>query len=252
MNRSDTRKQVTPGFAGMRKDDDGDYDETDSGGWGKVDMPQQAARAFGMSSKAGKMDELDEGADVRRKGGRMDEMDEGSNVRKDGARSMRSGPAEEDAKEDNEGVTEGPVPVRNAPSHAMRDAVTNRADDAAEEASEMRQKSGTMGTKGMKSSDGKIKGQGISDAEEEGNPARKVVKGRAEPKGHEAEIEGAHQGSGMGREPPHFSNLGHGEREARISGAHQGQHGGSMMGEGFEAGGRLSKEHARGPTGTKR
>jgi hypothetical protein len=254
MNRSDTRKQVTPGFAGMRKDDDGDYDETDSGGWGKVDMPQQAARAFGMSSKAGKMDELDEGADVRRKGGRMDEMDEGSDVRKDGARSMRSGPAEEDAEEDDEGITEGPVPVKNAPSHAMRDAVTNRADEDAEEASEMRQKGGNMGGKGMKAGGGKIQGTEISDADEMKGSAHKVTHGREKPAGHEAEIEGAHQGSGMGREPAYFSNLGHGEREAKISGAHQGQHGNTMEtdGGGFEASGRLSKEHARGPSGTKR
>lgn len=250
MNRSDTRKQVTPGFAGMRKDDDGDYDETDSGGFGKVDMPQQAARAFGM--KADKMDELDEGEGVRHKGGKMDEMDDGSDVRKDGARSMRGGPKEEDGDEEDDEVSEGPVPVKNAPGHAKGDAMTNRADQDAEEASEMRQKGGNMGTKGMKAGGGKIKGQEISDSDEMKGSSTKVIHGREKPSGHEAEIEGSFEGSGRGSEPPHWSNLGHGEREAKISGAHQGQHGGSMMGEGFEAGGRMSKESARGPRGTKR
>jgi hypothetical protein len=174
MNRSDTRRQVTPGFAGMRKDDDGDYDETDSGGFGKVDMPKQARSAMGMQ------------------------------------------------------------------------------DD--EEASEMRQKGGMMGGAGMKAGrEPPIKGQDISDSEEEGNPARKVVKGREEPKGHEPEIDGSHQGSGDGGEPRYWSNLGHGEREATIGGSHMGKGAsGGMAGEGFEAGGSLSKERAKGPTGTKR
>jgi len=211
MNRSDTRKQVTPGFAGMRKDDDGDYDETDSGGFGKVDMPKQARAAMGMK----------------------DSMD--------------------DDEADDEGL-EGPVAQKDAPNHAMRDAMTNRSDQDAEEESEMRQKSGSMGGKGMKAPSAKIKGQDISDEEEGENPSRKVVKGREEPAGHEAEIEGAYQGSGRGGSPMHRNTLGHGEREATIRGAHQGQHGGmgGMAGEGFEAGGSLSKERARGPTGTKR
>jgi hypothetical protein len=204
MNRTDTRKQVTPGFAGMRKDDDGDYDETDSGGFGKVDMPQQARSDMGI-----KGDDEDEAED------------------------------------------EGMVAQTNAPQ-GPRAGSGYRGEDA-EEASEMRQKAGNMGGKGMKASAPKIKGQDVSDAEEMENPARKVVKGREEPSGHEPDIEGAHQGSGHGGEPRHFSNLGHGEREAKISGAHQGQHGGaSMAGEGFEAGGSVSKERARGPTGTKR
>jgi hypothetical protein len=206
MNRSDTRRQVTPGFAGgLRKDDDGDYDGTDSDGFGKVDMPKQARATMGMQ------------------------------------------------EDDEDDVTEGPAPQTNAPPHAMRDAVTNRADEDKEEASEARQKGGVMGNAGRKAHSAKIKGQGVSDAEEMENPARKVLHGREEPKGHEAEIEGAHQGSGDGGEPRYWSNLGHGEREAQISGAHQGQHGGaSMTGSGFEAGGRLGKEHARGPSGDKR
>lgn len=206
MNRSDIRKQVTPGFAGMRKDDDGDYDETDSAGFGRVDMPKQARSAMGMQN---------------------------------------------DDEADDEGL-EGPVAVKNA-AQGERAGSGYQGEDA-EEASEMRQKSGNMGNRGMKAAGGKIKGQGISDAEEEGNPSRKVVKGRETPPGHEPEVDGAHQGSGMGGEPKVWSNLAHGEREAKISGAHQGQHGNtrSTDGGGFEAGGDLSKEHARGPTGTKR
>jgi hypothetical protein len=202
MNRTDMRKQVTPGFAGKR-DDDGDFDGDDGGpGAIKVNMAKQAESDMGMT----------------------DDEDE-----------------------------EGMVPQTNA-KQGERAGSGYQGEDA-EEASEMRQKGGMMGERGMKA-DGepKIKGQEISDSEEEGNPARKVVKGRMEPKGHEPEIDGSHQGSGDGGEPRYWSNLGHGEREATISGAHQGQHGGKggMTGEGFEAGGRIGKEHARGPTGTKR
>lgn len=211
MNRSDIRKQVTPGFAGMRKDDDGDYDETDSGGFGRVDMPKQARQAMGMK----------------------------------------------DSMDDDEATEEGmerEVPQRDAPPHAKGDRMTNRADQETEEASERRQKSGTMGMKGsQKASADPIMGQEIPDSDELRNPANKVMRSRDVPSGHEAEIEGAHQGSGNGSMPRHWSNLGHGEREATISGAHQGQHGkASMAGEGFEAGGSLRKEGARGPSGTKR
>lgn len=120
------------------------------------------------------------------------------------------------------------------------------------EASEERQKGGLMGQRGMKGGGGEgVKtSQRTSDSEMDDGPAHKVVHGRKEPTGHEPEIDGAHQGSGAGREPPHFSNLGHGEREATISGAHQGQHGNthSSVGGGHEAGGNLSKENARGNT----
>src|SRR5580698_4559049 len=95
--------------------------------------------------------------------------------------------------------------------------------------------------------------QTATDAEEEGNPARMVNHGRGTPKGHEPEIEGAHQGTGEGASPMHRNTLGHGEREARMTGAHQGQHsGGAETGSGFSAGGRLGRESARGPSGTKR
>ena len=205
MNRSDTRKQVTPGFAGLRKDDDGDYDETDSGGFGKVDMPKQARAAMGM-------------------------------------------------QEDDDEVNEGEVPQTNAPHHSGSNSRAATAGEAErDEANEERQKGGIMGQKGMRGRAGKIQGQEVSDSEERMNPAKKVLHGREKPEGHEAEIEGAHQGSGDGGEPRYWSNLGHGEREATISGAHQGQHGGaSMTGSGFEAGGKLGKEHARGPSGDKR
>lgn len=212
MNRSDTRKQVTPSFGGQRlpKDDDGDYDGTDSSGFGKVDMPKQARTAMGMKNS----------------------MD--------------------DDEAEDEGM-EGPVAQEDAPNHAKGDRMTNRADQDEEEASEMRQKSGTMGTKGMKGTADKIQGQHISDEEELENPANKVMHGRDAPSGHEPDIEGSHQGSGHGGVPRHFSNLGHGEREAKIGGSHMG-HGttGGMAGEGFDAGGKLGRERAKGPTGTKR
>ena len=140
-----------------------------------------------------------------------------------------------------------------APPHAMRDAVTNRSDQDAEEASEARQKGSNMGGRGMKGSADKIKGLDISDADEMKGPVGKVLHGRAKPEGKPAEIDGAHQGSGDGGETRNFTNLGHGEREATIGGSHMGHGGkGGMAGEGFEAGGKLGRERAKGPSGTKR
>lgn len=158
---------------------------------------------------------------------------------------------EDDDEAMDEGM-EGPVSTKNA-KQGERPGSGYQGEDA-EEASEMRQKAGNMGGKGMKGTSDKIQGQEISEHEEMDNPAQKALHGREAPSGHEAEIDGAHQGSGHGGMPSHWSNLAHGEREAKISGAHQGQHGGmgGMTGEGFEAGGRLSREHAKGPTGTKR
>jgi hypothetical protein len=129
----------------------------------------------------------------------------------------------------------------------------------AEEASESRQKAGNMGTRGMGNADDHIQGNEVSEAEEAENPSGKARHGRGEPpSGDKASISGSHQGPGGADHgsPRHFTNMGHGEREATISGAHQGQHDdhnqGGMAGEGFEAGGSLRKEQARGPSGTKR
>lgn len=161
-----------------------------------------------------------------------------------------AGPGDED-DDDDEAMDEKNVSA----SQGERPGHSYQGEDA-EEASEARQKAGVMGQKGQRMKEPAIKGQDISDAEEDSNPARKVIKGRATPPGDEPEVDGAHQGTGHGREPQHFTNLGHGEREATISGAHQGQHGGSSdggkTGSGFEAGGNLRKEGAKGPSGTKR
>jgi hypothetical protein len=148
----------------------------------------------------------------------------------------------------------------NAEPHARGDAMTNRADQDSEEASEERQKAGNMGGKGMKATEPKIQGNELSERDIEENPADKAIHGRGSPPAGERRvpISGSHQGPGGADhgEPRHFTNLGHGEREATISGAHQGNHGGGnkggMAGEGFEAGGSISKERARGPSGTKR
>jgi hypothetical protein len=123
-----------------------------------------------------------------------------------------------------------------------------------EEESERSQKSGVMGGKGMKGGADKVKmSQRATESEEEANPARMVNHGRDEAHGHEPEIEGSHQGSGHGGPPAHANTLGHGEREATMSGAHQGQHGTAQKtGSGFAGHGSLSREQARGPSGSKR
>lgn len=179
-----------------------------------------------------------------------------------------SRPNTEDDESENEGTEakagsdddEADDEQNETASQGVRAGVTGsgKAREAADEASETSQKSRVMGQAGQKGGGGEgVKmSQEVSDAEEMQGSAHKVLHGRAKPAGKAAEIDGAHQGSGDGGEPRHFSNLGHGEREATISGAHQGQHGGSSdggkAGEGFEAGGKLGREHARGPTGTKR
>jgi hypothetical protein len=119
------------------------------------------------------------------------------------------------------------------------------------EGSEERQKSGLMGQRGrVESSDGVKEDQEVSDSEEMAASAHKVLHGREKPAGEPAEISGAHQGSGHGTSPRHFTNLGHGEREATISGAHQGSRdAGKPVMEGFDACGSLRKEHARGSRG---
>lgn len=198
----------------------------------------------------------------------MNRSDEGRQVKPGLGRSSR--PNRDDDEDDMDGVmtadkgsnstTDEPdgdedMDEKNetAPPHAMRDAVTNRSDQDAEEASEARQKGSNMGGRGMKGSADKIKGLDISDADEMKGPVGKVLHGRAKPEGKPAEIDGAHQGSGDAGEPRNFTNLGHGEREATIGGSHMGHGGGSRMaGEGFEAGGKLGRERAKGPSGDKR
>ena len=203
----------------------------------------------------------------------MNRSDEGRQVKPGLGRSSR--PNRDDDEDDMDGVTTadmgsnasgeepdgdemGDEKNETAPPHAMRDAVTNRRDQDAEEASEARQKSGNMGGRGMKGGQSdKIKGTEVSDSDEMSGPANKVEHGRKPLPGKAAPIEGAHQGSGdKDSSPRYWSNLGHGEREATISGAHQGQHKNSTDtdtdGGGFEGDGKLSRERAKGPSGTKR
>ena len=157
-----------------------------------------------------------------------------------------------------DGDESGDEKNESAPQHAADAKIGGVRDEyEKQEASEIRQKSGNMGQRGMKASGGRVQGQEISDHEEMENPAKKAIHGRGDsPSGHRPQISGAYQGPGGADhgEPSNFTNLGHGEREAKMSGAHQGQHGNTHETDagGFEGGGRLSKEHARGPTGAKR
>ena len=135
--------------------------------------------------------------------------------------------------DDDEAEDEG---NETAPQGVRAGVEGSKARQASGEASEVAQKSRNMGGRGQKGGSDDVKmSQTATDSEEEGNPARMVNHGRGEAKGHEPEIEGAHQGSGDGGPPMHQNTLGHGEREAKMTGAHQGQHGStSKTGSGWE------------------
>jgi hypothetical protein len=63
----------------------------------------------------------------------------------------------------------------------------------------------------------------ISDGEEGGNPAPKVMKGRPTPKGHTPKVSGSIEGPGSPSGATGRNTLGHGERVGKISGSHMGQ-----------------------------
>jgi hypothetical protein len=190
--------------------------------------------------------------------------------RSDESRQVRpglraSGPSDDD-EADDEGMEANSVSGDgdgdeddNAPQ-GVRAGVTSTgyARQREDEASETSQKSKVMGGRGMKGGSEKIEGTDLSDADEMKGSAHKVTHGRDKPSGHAAEVDGAHQGSSSGGNKSagaamHRNTLGHGEREATIGGAHQGQHGSAeKTGSGFGAGGKLSREQAKGPSGTKR
>lgn len=87
----------------------------------------------------------------------------------------------------------------------------------------------------------------IDEEDEEEGPAVKVRKGRAEPSGDKASVDGSIVGSGRGGEPMHKNTLGHSGSAGKEPTARHtlGDHDGQSEGEGFEAGGNLKKEHGR-------
>lgn len=87
----------------------------------------------------------------------------------------------------------------------------------------------------------------IDEEDEEEGPAVKVRKGRAEPEGDKASVDGSIVGSGRGGEPPYKNTLGHsGSAGKEPKASHTlGDHDGKSEGEGFEAGGNLRKEHGK-------
>jgi hypothetical protein len=192
------------------------------------------------------MNRSDEGRGVKPGLGRISRPNRDEDDDEDDVTTAQEGPDTSPENDNDESMDEG----NESATQGERAGSGYQGQDA-EERSEARQKGGVMGTKGSRAGTEPVKmSQEVSDSEEMNASAHKVLHGRGKPAGHEAEIEGSHQGSGHGRQPSHFSNLGHGEREATISGAHQGQHeGGPAAGSGFEAGGSLRKEHARGDKG---
>lgn len=87
----------------------------------------------------------------------------------------------------------------------------------------------------------------IDEEDMEEGPALKERKGRPEVHGDKASVDGSIVGSGRGGEPSYKNTLGHAGSAGKEPSASNtmGDRNGKSGGEGFEAGGDLSKERGR-------